>query len=365
MPPRRISMLGLSKWESVFVQTTVDLASGIEISPWRFVNDPSAADVVLVDANRTERQVLEQRNGSERPIVVSFSADPGTTGRALSRPVSYGDLVGLLKSIETELAGPDKKPTKSRRKAPPKQVKAPAGEITPAPPDPPAPADSASSTATDVLSSPVRTDESLADKSRPARRFVEGTRLIGMLQQIVEHGKPVEVMHLEYPSFMVFPAYRAYATTAESLAIPGMYRDSALAFMHRPIEEKVAAKVLASDRCKPLGWLLYCAALFGSEGRLLLNCKPRDKLRLVDWPDFDALPHLPEHRTIAKFMLVHTASMAEIASATGVSLAVVVDFCNACKAAGLVTRDVADPVDDNRNGVRQLVDRVRGFFGDD
>ena len=33
-------MVGLSRWESVFVQTTVDLASGMDIAPWRFVDDP-------------------------------------------------------------------------------------------------------------------------------------------------------------------------------------------------------------------------------------------------------------------------------------------------------------------------------------
>jgi hypothetical protein len=105
---------------------------------------------------------------------------------------------------------------------------------------------------------------------------------------------------------------------------------------------------------------VYCASLFGSEGRLLLSVDPSDKLRLTNWPDFDAVPYLPEHKTIAKFMLVHTAALGDITAATGVRIDEVIDFCNACEATGLIERRSSSGM---LRAPGTLLDRMRGFFG--
>ncbi len=342
MDPLRISMVGLSQWESVFVQTTVDLASGIDIASWRFVSDPESADVLFVDAERQSRLSLANGSDEDGPIVVSFSGEMASPGRGLVRPVSYADLIAVLKDIESELNEP----------RPPPAPK-------PEPTDPePAPARSPER-APGVLEAATREDESLDFKVRAARRFVEGTRLIGLLKRIIDAGRPVEVTHAAFPTILVFPADRAYSSRAKSLAIPKLYRSSALEFEVRPVNEDAAYRELSSDRCRPLGRLVYSASLFGSEGRLLLRADPADKLKLVDWPDFDAVPHLSEHRTIAKYMLVHSSNLAEIAAATGVSIDKVIDFCNACEATGLALRTSANGVAVARG---KLVDRMRDLF---
>ncbi len=334
MDPLRISMVGLSQFESVFVETTVDLASGIDIAPCRLVNDPDTADVLFVDKGD---RIPPRSNGENGPIVVSFSGESVAPGRGLTRPVSYGDLVSVLKEIEAELSE--------------------AAEILSTEPaasdEPDAPESTSESEA--ALQSPLpRIDESLAGKARPARRFVEGTRFIGLLKRIFDIARPAEISHAEFPRVMVFPDDHAYSTPAESLAIPAMFRSSVLEFQVRPIGEDAVREALASDRCLPLGWLVYGASLFGSEGRLLLGADPDDELKLADWPDFDAVPHLPEHRAIARFMLVHSATLADIAAATGVSMYKVIDFCNACEAAGLVQRTPLKP--------DKLADRMRDLF---
>ena len=361
MDPLRISMVGLSQWESVFVQTTVDLASGIDIASWRFVRDPETADVLLVDADRDGRQA-EVGNGStnQRPIVVSFSGDAVAKGRGLVRPVTYADLVAMLRDIESEIAEspgattPEIAPT-------PKPAAPPASVVEPEPDDDAAPpAENAADDLANALKlRPNRNDESLTEKTRQARRFVEGTRMIGILKQVVAAGRNVQVRHRDYPSILVFPEFNAYSASANSLAIPRLYRSSSLAFEVRPVTESRAANELASDRCRPLGRLIYCAALFGSEGRLPLNVDPNDLLRLNNWPDFDGVPHLPEHKTIAKYLLVHSARLGEIATATGVNLDKIIDFVNACEAAGLLVRITADGVAQKRD---TLIDRMRGFF---
>ncbi len=347
MDPLRISLVGLSRWESVFVQTTVDLASGIDLASWRLVNDPKSADVLLVDEDRRVNGApTENRDRKGRPIVVSFSGETPTPGRGLTRPVSYGDLVAVLKEIECELGEPEAEPRATPSPAPePQSVVAPKR---------------ASDASNALQVPPGRSDEALADKTRPARRFVEATRLIGLLKRVVDTGDPIEIAHEHYPSILVLPKYSAYSTLAKTLAIPGLFRCSALEFRLQAISDDRAEDAIASDRCRPLSRLLYGASLFGSEGRLLLNVDLDDKLRLNNWPDFDAVPHLPEHKTIAKFMLVHTETLGEIAAATDVPIDTTIDFCNACEATGLLERR-------SKNGIMPtpgtLIDRVRGFFG--
>ncbi len=347
MDPLRISLVGLSRFESVFVQTTVDLASGIDLASWRLVNDPKSADVLLVDADRRVQGARpEQRDRKGRPIIVSFSGEARAPGRGLTRPVSYGDLVAVLKEIESELGEPETEQTASPAPAPEPESsvsKEPAPEPTSA-----------------LQAPPARNDESLGDRSRPARRFVEATRLIGLLKRIVDAGESVEIAHDEYPSILVLPKYSAYSTLAETLAIPGLFRCSALEFKLRPVPDDVAEEAIASDRCRPLSRLVYGAALFGSEGRLLLNIQLDDKLRLTNWPDFDAVPCLPEHKTIAKFMLVHTETLGEIAAATGIRIDTIIDFCNACEATGLLERHSANGI---MHAPGTLFNRMRGFFG--
>lgn len=324
MDPLRISMVGLSRWESVFVETTVDLASGIDLASWRLVNDPENADVLLVDADRRGNGAIVDNMGKNRPIVVSFSGQAGFAGRGITRPVSYAELIALLKEIESELSEPPDD-NESRAVA--------TNDTTESPP-----VTKVKEAARALQSEPVKSEDTLVAKGRPAKRFVEATRLIGLLKQAVEAGQPVELVHPEHPSLLVFPNYSAYSTPAESLAIPRMFRCSALDFEHRSISEKEALDALASDRCRPLSRLLYCASLFASEGRLLLNADPMDSLRLTNWPDFDAVPYLPEHKAIAKYLLVHSARLDDIAAATGIRIAVIIDFCNACEAAGLIER---------------------------
>ncbi|MDJ0758150.1 MAG: hypothetical protein QNJ19_02085 [Woeseiaceae bacterium] len=355
MDPLRISLVGLSRWESVFVQTTVDLASGIDLAPWRLVNDPKSADVLLVDADRGVQGTSSgNRDLDDGPIVVSFSGEANAPGRGLTRPVSYGDLVAVLKQIEYELGEPTAKQRAIAEPAPEPQAVAPTDAPTDVPTKP-------TSDSTSALQAPLgRSDESLADKTRQARRFVEATRLIGLLKQVVEKGDPVEIAHDDYPSFLVLPKYSAYSTRAETLAIPGLFRCSALEFKLRPIPDDVADEAIASDRCRPLSRLLYGASLFGSEGRLLLNVGLEDRLRLNNWPDFDAVPYLPEHKTIAKFMLVHTETLGEIAAATDVRIDTIIDFCNACEATGLLERRSANGI---MHTPTTLIDRMRGFFG--
>lgn len=368
MDPLRFSMVGLSRWESVFVQTTVDLASGLDIAPWRFVDDPKRADVLLVDGDHRNTLSTGDGHDSEGPIVVSFTVDPEATTlartRGLARPVGYMELIAVLKDIEQELH-------ESAQQKPP-QASVVSLQIAPRPRAVPAEApgrptpESRPPAADALVARTTKPEETLLEKARPARRFVEDTRLVGLLKKILQHGSSAAVRHPRFPTFLVIPGSNVFVSFGDPTSIPRMFRDSANTFSVSEISAEVEAKALASDRGRPLGQLLYCAALFGSEGRLVLNSRPDDTLCLMGLPDFDIVPHLQEHRDIAKYMMARSTHLADIASSTGASINIVIDFCNACEAAGLLRRissgggDYTEEVDER--GVLQLFGHVRDLF---
>ena len=357
MDPLRISIVGLSSWESVFVQTSVDLASGMELPPCRFVEDPQGADVLLVDADSRRHMALDRLDDARRPVVVSFTADPDSAsgGRGLKRPVGYAELISMLKDIEHELH-------QLADGAPPPQP-APRAQSKPQPARPPRNNPDPLVT-TSLFENKGRGGESLEDRARPARRFVEGTRLLGVLNRISRWGIAAEVTHSEFPTLLISPEHNTFVAADDPLAIPGMFRDSATSFSIEDLPDDAAEAMLRSGKVRPLSHLIYAAALFGSEGRLMLNNNPQDRLSLIGTPNFDAVPHLPQHKPIARYLIANAADLTDIAESTGVSIGIVIDFCNACEAIGLVRRipDAGTGENVDTHGVLQLFGRVRDLF---
>ncbi len=394
----------------------------MELPPCRFVEDPQGADVLLVDANHRKYVSFDDDDDSVKPVVVSFTedSDPDNAGHDLIRPVGYADLISMLKEIENELhaianavgtTATDETETAApaaptERKAADKPVHAAPEYVDTIVQDQPVrtPAEHiettvrednkqqnlpsvddlappAAETPVELLVQPIepdpaitefliykngRADETLDEKARPARRFVEGTRLLGVLNRISRWRIPAEVTHFEFPTILISPENNAFVAADDVLAMPIMFRDSAMSFAIEDLPDDVAEAMLTSDKLRPLSHLIYCAALFGSEGRLMLNSNPQDRLRLIGTPNFNAVPHLPEHKTVARYMMTEDADLAAIAEKTGVSISIVIDFCNACEAIGLVRRvpDSGFKQSTDESGVQQLLRSVRDLFKD-
>ncbi|MFZ2724997.1 MAG: hypothetical protein WAX77_01965 [Methylococcaceae bacterium] len=100
--------------------------------------------------------------------------------------------------------------------------------------------------------------------------------------------------------------------------------------------------VLPAVLGRPLAELHYQTALHASKGRLLLGYKANTQVKLKQWPDKsllkDAMLNKEERYffTLALFMTDKKASLEEIATATQVPLAKVIDFHNACAVIGLI-----------------------------
>ncbi|MDJ0698886.1 MAG: hypothetical protein QNJ07_03440 [Woeseiaceae bacterium] len=315
MEKLRISCVGLSEWESVFVETTVNLAAGIEIAAWDCVADPSDADVLLVanDDGATDLPEVGP-DGHRRPI---------TCG--VSRPVTHSDLIATLRELEDVLRTPVLTDTVEAV-----DVEEEASVEEEAPP-----------IVDDVEVSEDAEEETcdvLGDRVRPARRLHPATRYLGLLQQAIQHGRTVEITHPTHPAVTIFPNENAYTSLGEPLMVPDMFRTSSLEFFKREISDVIAVVMLSVDRRQPLWQLVYCAALFGSEGRLLPNYDAGDTLALMGEPEFGSVPYTAEHRQISSHLLETPATLSELVTATGINAGTVIDFCNACEAIGLVRR---------------------------
>ena len=318
----RLSHLGLSEWESEFVKTTVRIASGLDISSWSFLEDAESADVLLVPDN--------QGTDADLPNLQSFETPESTLPIRLrfERPITYTFLIAALRDVEEQVRIGRAK--RERRQ--------PAVAELPATPEIPE--------LTDVVKAPPADSGheargKLDERFRPARRFVEGTRFLGLVYDVLRRGRTTEITHPEYPSVTFFPGEGAYTSLGDPIMLPAMFRASALEFFRREIGDVIASVMLTIDQRRPLFQLVYCAALFGSEGRLFPHADPDELLFLVEEPEFASIPYTTEHRNIARQMLDGPATLTRIAEMTGTGIATVVDFCNACEATGLIRRGEA------------------------
>lgn len=109
---------------------------------------------------------------------------------------------------------------------------------------------------------------------------------------------------------------------------------------------KQADNMLDGLSPRPLAELLWLSVSSASVGRLLQGCRTDEPVRLNRLPDFNVLPHREGDTRLAQFMLEASADLLTVAKRTGIPLAQVIDFHNACALLGLVERgNVFDPAE--------------------
>jgi hypothetical protein len=108
---------------------------------------------------------------------------------------------------------------------------------------------------------------------------------------------------------------------------------------------------------RPLSELLFMAALGASRGRILAGSRAADPVRLNRWPDAFCLEQDRRFFPLAAFMTANAAALPTIAKQTGIPLAGVIDFHNACAATGLIEHSERENIT-----ARQLADGEREIY---
>lgn len=108
----------------------------------------------------------------------------------------------------------------------------------------------------------------------------------------------------------------------------------------------------------PLSRLQWLGGLLAGEGRLLPGYNPEGRFVLSKWPETER--EYPRHFRIATAMMKGPSTVAEIAAASNVPAADVVDFINANLATGFAEQagDGTAPPESGKSG--GLLDRLRG-----
>jgi hypothetical protein len=324
----RITAVGLNDWERNFLQATVGIASGTDIGTWSYVTDPASADVVLAnDADRDGAAWL-QRSANDghpsRPIVVGCverSAERAPDAhRTVGRPIGYAELISVLRAVEMDL-----------RTLGGTQSIGAASAAT-------ASLGTAGVGAAQSATNTPGLDELLAHKARRSMRFFEETRFLGLARRALARGRITEISHPRFPTVTIIPGAQFYACAADPAALPDMFRAPAMEFASREFAGPDGEEASLRLPSQPLVQLLYCAARFGSEGRLSANGNVDDLLELLGEPDFRSLPGSEEDQVIVRYLRAGPVELKDIAAQSGVRLEPILDCLNACEAIGLIRR---------------------------
>jgi hypothetical protein len=347
----RITAVGLNDWELNFLQATVGIASGTDIGTWSYVTDPAGADVVLAnDADRNGAAWL-QRSANDghpsRPVVVgcverSTGRAPGVL-RTVGRPIGYAELISVLRAVEMDLrtlgathsiGAVSPGATQSVGTASPGATQS----VGSASPGAAQKVGTASPGATQNAIKVPGLDEALAHKARRSMRFFEGTRFLGLARRALASGRITEISHPRFPTVTIFPGAHFYACAVDPATLPEVFRAPAMEFASREFEGSDVEESNLRLPSQPVVQLLYCAARFGSEGRLSANGNVDDLLELLEEPDFRSLPSSEEDQVIVRHLRAGPVELKDIAALSGLHLESIIEFLNACEAIGLIRR---------------------------
>lgn len=106
MPTPTLAVIGLKDVDYQLIQTTIDLASGFEIQAWRCTRELKSADAAIIGGRHA--QAITDGLQPPRPIIVELTSEPQIENkdgkRVLSRPLTYGSVIQLLKQLQTQLS---------------------------------------------------------------------------------------------------------------------------------------------------------------------------------------------------------------------------------------------------------------------
>jgi len=150
------------------------------------------------------------------------------------------------------------------------------------------------------------------------------------------------------------------------------YADDALKPLKQPLEREPSAlhaldaTALAAARTRkphPLARLRWFAGLVATPGTLAHGLRDDERYKLSRWPQTER--EFPRHFRIATAMMKEAATPAELATASGVPVAEVVDYINASRAAGWLSieRDEPAPAEEESSQRGKGLSRFRKPFG--
>jgi len=194
--------------------------------------------------------------------------------------------------------------------------------------------------------------------------FNPAVHFLGLVQKAIADGITRHCVYPGCPDIYLVPAENAYYTAQpnikalHALCVAAALDDLSVELMPdwRPNNDQDlrAGRMLIHRKQRstsaellkrPLDELLWYAALCASNGQLLQGHPAETAVRLLSCPDFSRLYHEEQHLLLAAAMLENSAALTKVAETTGIPLAQVFDFHNACAMLGLIVIEESDVFD--------------------
>jgi hypothetical protein len=337
MTNHSICFAGLSREEEAEVIIRFKQANARTGNRW-LVTPETEASVLVIDMDSMYGQMsLMKAIGTGKTLVALTASGRADTDYVLQRPVTADALVALFEQIAGAAPAAAAKAPEPAAPAPAPATSAPQAPAPQAPPAAAAPAPSPRVTSEQpAFVPPARSAEPrLADYLRP-----------GALPG------PVRLQLAGAPDLVLDPATQTYLSGSSLKPLlpytTAIVRESDLVAVDPAQLPALSAQLGGSQPWARLGWL---CALGGGNGALAPGYGPNDNYKLLKWPQTER--EFPKHFRIATVMMKGPANLSEIAEQSGVSLAEVIDFVNACLASGVAEADGQAPAaaDPNKGGL--------------
>ncbi len=367
----KIAAVGLESREHALLETTIDLAAGIETGRWQIVSEQATAQVIIANTETPEGQaILQQEPSQTGALVIPYtnSAEHKINGLTLVSPLSYKSITSLLKKLEAELnsrkrvkAAPivnledstereglvevnntqvieqtEKIAQEVSNEADVKKINT--DEITKHKIDWLS-EDEVEEFETEPLTSEVISSNNFVQQKPSNQTFVAKTQLLGLIFNSIESGKTTQISHANYPVLRIFPDNGWFIFTEELDSYPEMFREPAESFTLDILDNDIKDELFSGRLPQSLWKLLFTAALFGSEGRLLENLDSEKPFHLVHMPYFGMIPHTADHVTTAEFLVNNHKNLEAINNDINIDTKTIIDFCNACDAIQLLRNE--------------------------
>lgn len=196
----------------------------------------------------------------------------------------------------------------------------------------------------------VDPDPSVSQKSSKVSR-VEDNRLeenifspnryfLGLIQATLREGLARKYARQGCADIIVIPDKQLYYSSAKLEDLKPFFETPVKNIKVSLIDIKKLDNIINQliAKSQPIDDLLWCAAQYGSKGRLLKSANPNSIIQLKYWPDIAHLPDYRQYLPLAAFLNNNATDIPTIAEQTNTPLALVHNFYNACATLGLLEK---------------------------
>ena len=307
--------------------------------------DLAHADLVIVDMDSMFGHMawLKAHGAGKHVITFARSGQVQGSDLILAKPLDDDAFAAVLEQAAGSMDHGDT----ALRGTEPAAQPAPALAAVPAPKAAPKPAKAAESRTANVMNLAAAADTPPPQVKSPAPQAVAP---VAAAPESVREPEPINIADL----LVRRPPSAAMRVGDSNLVIDPerdvYYADDALKPLKELLEHKPSAlraldaAALADARGRkplPLARLRWFAGLVATPGALAHGLGKDERYKLARWPQTER--EFPRHFRIATAMMKEAATPADLAAASGVPIAEVIDYISASKAAGWLAVESDDP----------------------